>query len=111
MAISPEQPEFAENTHEQHNLSFPILFDEGNRVARSYGLVFELAETARPVFEDVLDVDLTEYNGDESYELPMPATYVIDTRQKVVDCFVHEDYSKRMEPSDVIDAVERAEAK
>lgn len=109
MAISPEQPQFAEDTSERHDLSFPTLFDENNRVARTYGLVLEIPEDLQPVFENVLGVNISDHNGVDAHEIPMPATYIIDTRQKVVDCFVHEDYSQRMEPSDVIDAVKKAE--
>ncbi len=108
VAISPEEPSFAEDTRNRHDLTYPILFDEGNRIARKFGLEFQLAEELRPVFQDVLDVDLTRRNGDRSYTLPIPATYVVATDQTVTDSFVHADYTKRMEPRDVLEALDQS---
>ncbi len=106
-AISPEQPSFAEDTRERHELTYPILFDEKNDVARRFGLVFRLGDEVNSIFREVLDVDLAEYNGNDSYELPIPATYVIAPDRSVVDAFVHADYTKRMEPDDIIGSLER----
>ncbi|MFQ5582597.1 MAG: peroxiredoxin-like family protein, partial [Mariprofundaceae bacterium] len=71
LAISPELPEKGAATQASDGLSFPLLTDKGNQVAKAYGLVFTLPEVLRPIYEG-FDIDLPAYNGDDSFELPMP---------------------------------------
>lgn len=90
----------------EHGIEFEILSDIGNKVARKYGLVFTLSEKLRPIYQQ-FGISIPEYNGDESYELPIPATYVVDTKGAIVYSFVDADYTKRAEPSEVIAAVKK----
>lgn len=76
VAISPETPDHAQDTTETNDLEYEVLGDTGNKVARAFGLVFTLAEELRPIYQD-FGIELPDYNGDESFELPVPATYVI----------------------------------
>lgn len=39
VAVSPQTPEYTLSTTEKATLTFPVLSDLGNKVARSYGLV------------------------------------------------------------------------
>ena len=104
IAISPQLPEKSVETVEQHGLSFEVLSDTGNSVARQFGLVFSLAEELRPIYKQVGN-NIPAYNGDESWEIPIPATYVVDTDQTIVYAFVDPDYIKRLEPSEIIKAI------
>jgi peroxiredoxin len=104
VAISPELPERALSTAEQHALGFHVLSDAGNTVARKFGLVFTLAKRLRPVYES-FGIDLPASNGDDTYELPIPATYVIDSHGTIVLSFADADYTKRMEPAEAISAL------
>jgi len=104
IAISPETPDHSLNTQEKNDLAFDILFDEGNKISKQFGLVFELPEVLRPIY-DKFGIDVTGHNGDDSFELPIPATYVINTAGEIVYHFVQIDYTKRSEPSDVLAAV------
>lgn len=106
VAISPQTPEQTLETVQKHNLLFKVLSDEGNRVAQAYGLVFTLPESLRPVYA-ALGVDLPSFNGDETFSLPIPATYVIAQDGTVAYAFVDADYSHRMEPSDIFTALEK----
>ncbi len=78
VAISPQTPDNSLTSAEKKGLTFPVLSDVGNRVARSYGLVFALSEAARPIYT-AIGSDLPAYNGDASWELPMPGTFVISS--------------------------------
>ena len=68
------------------------------------GLVFTLDERLIPVYHQ-LGLDIPKANGDESYELPLPATYVIDSQGVIQFAFAQEDYTLRAEPLDVLNAV------
>ncbi|MCC7412746.1 MAG: AhpC/TSA family protein [Gammaproteobacteria bacterium] len=105
VAISPEQPDQSLSTAGKNALAFEVLSDAGNRVARDFGLVFELAEELRPVFAK-FGIDLAARNGDDSFELPVPATYVIDRGGVVRYAFVDTDYRKRAEPLDILTSLQ-----
>jgi peroxiredoxin len=104
LAISPEMPESSRVTAEKNNLTFPVLSDVGNQVARRFGLVFQLPHDLRDVYQS-LGIDLPAHNGDESYELPLPATYVIDREGVIRAVFADADYVKRMEPEAILAAL------
>ncbi len=106
VAISPQTPDNSLSTAEKLELAFPVLSDAGNVVARSFGLVFRLPEALRKVYAGF---DLPAANGDDSFELPIPATYVIATDGSVAWRFADADYTRRGEPDDVIAALRAPE--
>lgn len=103
VAISPNLPDTTLSTGERNALEFALLSDVGNRVARAYGLVFTLAGELRPFYAGY---DLPAVNGDASFELPLPATYVLDRGGVVLAAFVDADYTRRMDPDDIVAALE-----
>ena len=104
VAISPQTPDNSLSTTEKNELSFEVLSDVGNQVARQLGLVFQIPEQLRPIYQS-FGIDLPEHNGDETFELPIAATYVINRDGKVVYAFVNPDYTQRAEPADILAAV------
>ncbi|WP_339767637.1 peroxiredoxin-like family protein [uncultured Paraglaciecola sp.] len=102
VAISPQTPDNSLSTQEKNELEYAVLADVGNKVTNDYGLVFSLDKRLRPVYEK-FGLDIPAINGDDTFTLPMPATYIIGQDGKIVYAFVAEDYTKRAEPSDVID--------
>ena len=104
IAISPQLPDESMSTAEKNELSFPVLSDAGNKVAREFGLVFTLSEQLRPLYES-FNIDLPATNGDKSFELPIPATFIIDSDGVVKGAFVNADYKQRMDPSDIINVL------
>jgi peroxiredoxin len=104
VAISPQTPDNSLSTYEKHALAFEVLSDVGNRVARDFGLVFALAKEVRPIYK-TFSFDIPAHNGDDSFELPIPATYVIAPDGMIVYSFVDADYSHRAEPTDIIEVL------
>ncbi|MGD1898286.1 MAG: peroxiredoxin-like family protein [Phormidesmis sp.] len=104
IAISPELPDNSLSITEKHELAFPVLSDIGNTVARSYGLVFALAESLRPLYKG-FGIDIPASNGDDTYELPVPATYVVDESGTIRYAYAEADYTLRAEPAEVLAAV------
>jgi peroxiredoxin len=101
IGISPETPDNSLSTIEKNNLVFDVLSDEGNRVARDFGLVMTVYEEIRPLYHG-WGIDLPATNGDDSYELPLPATYVIDQDGIIQGAYINKNYTQRMEPDEVI---------
>jgi peroxiredoxin len=102
VAVSPQTPEYSLSMAEKHQLGFTLLSDAGNRVARQYGLVFALGAPLRRVYREKFGVDLQDYNADDSYELPMPGTFVVTPDGIIRLAFVDPDYTQRLEPGDII---------
>lgn len=104
VALTPELPDKSLSTAQKGELEFQVLSDVGNNVARDYGVVFELTEGVKANYEQAFG--MSEYNGDDSGELPLAATYVIDRDGQIRWAFLDADYRNRAEPADVISALE-----
>ena len=104
IGVSPETLAVSQQTVQDHQLEFEVLSDEGNRVARDYGLVMVVDEVIRPYYEQ-WGIDIPSANGDDTFELPVPATYVIDQGGVIRAAHVDKDYTKRMEPADIVAAL------
>ncbi len=106
VTISPETPDHSLSTTEKNALEFEVLSDVGNQVARAFGLVFTLSESIRPLYAQ-FGIDLPAYNGDDTFELPIPGTYVIAPDGTIVLAFADPDYTQRLEPTEIITALEQ----
>jgi len=100
-AISPQTPDNSLSTVEKHELSFEVLSDVGNQVAREFGLVFTVPESLRPIYQQ-FGIDLPDANGDETFELPIPATYVVSPNGVITHAFVSPDYTQRLDPEEIL---------
>lgn len=106
IAISPQTPDSSLSTKEKNELAFEVLSDKENKVAKEYGLVFSLAEELRPIYKS-FGIDIESSNKEDSYELPMPATYIINKNQEIIYSFIDEDYTKRSEPQTILDIIQK----
>jgi peroxiredoxin len=102
IAISPQVPDKSADQVSSSRLTFEVLSDVGNKLAKRCGLVFTLPESLRPIY-DAWQLDIPGHNADESFELPMPATYIIGTDGIIHYAFVDMDYTKRLEPDIIIE--------
>ena len=105
IGISPELPDNSMSTKEKHQLPFDVLSDFGNKVAREYGIVMDVPPSMVPLYIK-WGLDVPRTNGDESWELPIPATYVIDEDGKVTFSFVNKNYTERCESAEIIKALQ-----
>ena len=105
VAISPETPDSSLSTKEKNELSFEVLSDRHNTFAKQLGLVFTLPETLRPIYNN-FGIDIPAHNGDATFELPLPATYVVAADGTVIYSFANADYTERLDPSQIIKALD-----
>ena len=92
--------------HDQHKLRFLLLSDAGNQVARQFGLVYRVPDYQQAVYQRAF-VNLPLANGDTSWELPVPATFVVGQDGKISYAFASEDYTQRPEPMDILAALSK----
>jgi peroxiredoxin len=104
VGMAPETPDKAMESAERNELTIDILSDQGNEIAQQLGLVFELPQALRPIYEKI-GIDLPAYNGDDSFKLPVPATYIIGQDGVIRYDFVNADYTQRLEPSDIVNTL------
>lgn len=102
VAISPQTVQQSFFMADQHELRFPLLSDAGNKVARQFGLVYRAPEEQQEIYRRSF-VNLPFANGDDSWELPIPATFILDRDGTVLYASASEDYTERPEPADVLD--------
>lgn len=105
VAISPQLPDESMSTAEKNELSFPVLSDVGNEIASQYGLVFELTEALRPLYKD-FGIDLPTVNGSDSFELPVPGTFIVDSGGVIRLREATADYKQRAEPAELVKALQ-----
>lgn len=103
IALTPELPERSLTTKEKNKLGFEVLSDVSNLVAKDYGVVFKLTPEVAESYQK--GFDLHSYNGDDSDELPLAATYVINQDGKIVYSFLDVDYRNRAEPSEILEVL------
>lgn len=101
VGMAPETPDKALLSAQRNELNIDILSDEGNRVAEMLGLVFELPQAIRPIYE-TFGIDIPEYNGDDSFRLPVPASYIVRQDGVISFDFVNADYTQRLEPAAIL---------
>jgi len=104
VAISPQTVKQSFFMHDQHKLRFPLLSDASNQVARQFGLTYRVNEEQQGVYRRAF-VNLPFANGDESWELPIPATFIVERDGTVLYASANEDYTERPEPVDILQAL------
>jgi peroxiredoxin len=101
-AISPQTVKQSFFMVDQHKLRFPLLSDAGNAVARQFGLVYRVPDDQQAIYRRAF-INLPLTNGDDSWELPIPATYVLSCDGIVLYASANEDYTERPEPGEILE--------
>ena len=100
-AVSPQTVQQSFFMHDQHKVRFPLLSDAENKVAKQFGLTYRIRDEQKAIYQRAF-VNLPFVNGDDSWELPIPATYIIDRDGAVLYASANEDYTERPEPEDIV---------
>ncbi len=120
VAVCPEKPDAVETLKSSGAaeaivdgavtaVPFDVLYDQGNRLAGALGLVFELPESHRQLLA-ALGVDIQALTGDDSFTFPDPATYVIEPSGAIAWAFVPNNYRKRAEVEQIVQALAQVRA-
>jgi len=96
VAISPQTPAKNAEVKEKHNLGFPVLSDPGHGWARKLGLVYRFPQALQELYTK-FGILLPEFNGDDSWELPLPARLVVDREGVIRSIDADVDYTRRPE--------------
>lgn len=106
VAVSPQALSHALTLTEKAELTFDVLSDVDQKVIRDYRLQFTMPQQAKDVYLGIVALDLGKQNADGSWNLPVPGTFIIDREGIVRERHVTADFTQRMEPEDVLAALE-----
>jgi peroxiredoxin len=109
IAISPQTPDGSMSTRETKQLTFTVLSDPGNLIARQLGILTRPSDGARAAQLE-LGLDLTQVNADGTTGLPMPTVVIADAAGVIRWIDVHRDYTTRTEPGQILQAIARMDA-
>lgn len=107
VAISPQTPDHSLSMTEKEGLAFAVASDAGSATAEAYGVAFTVDDSMRDAFR-AFGTDLPSFNGDASWRLPVPATFVIGRDGTVLFARVEGDYRMRTEAADLLAALDAA---
>lgn len=102
VAISPNEPDVSKDLIDEAELTFPVLSDHDNEVAKQFGIVYEMEKGIVDYYREI-GRDVAGMNGTTTWELPVPATYVIDGDGVIRYAFVDLNHRVRAEPSEVVE--------
>ena len=106
MAVSPQLSEHNAKIAQRHKLEFDVLSDQGNQYADQLGLVFALPDALKEVYRG-FGLDLSQFNGDDSWQLPLPARLIVGQDGAVLDVEANADYTDRPEPAATVETLLR----
>jgi peroxiredoxin len=103
-AITPDRQPFAGELKANANGEIPVLVDVDNSYALSLGLAFWVGDEMKQLMT-AEGQDLANFQGNESWLLPIPATFVVGQDGKIKARFVDPDYRRRMAIEDLLAAI------
>lgn len=106
VSISPQTPDCTNRTKEENQLSFELLSDKNNTVAKNFGISFKLCEKLKTIYES-FGIDLIQFNKNNTFELPIPAIFIINSKYEIIFSFIEEDSTKRCETRDILRAIKK----
>jgi peroxiredoxin len=104
VAVGPQAERQSDFMAGQHGLPFPVLWDQCNKVAEQFGLVWKIPDYLQSYYRSIL-VNIPFVNGDNTWRLPLPATYVIAQDGRILFAEAHADFRVRPEPEEVLATV------
>ncbi len=99
--ISPQLEKYTKQVAKKHHLTFPVLGDPANKVASQFGLVHTLPDDLRDIYTK-FGIDIERFNGNDTWQLPMPGRFILDRQGTIIHSEVHPDYTKRPEPDEIV---------
>lgn len=101
IAISPEKLENINKTIEKTKVTFNIVTDENSQIMNAYKVAFELDEKTTKKYKG-WGIDLTEKNGSNGNNLPVPAVYIINKEGKITYRYFDVNYAKRVSVQEIL---------
>ena len=106
ISIVPEGATSTKFMKEAMQIPFPLLTDIDNGFALNCGLMISLGDAARELILKA-GANLSDYQGNDSWFVPIPATFILDTSGVVTDRFVDVDFRNRMPLANILNSLKK----
>jgi peroxiredoxin len=106
IAISPQSTDHSLSVTEKAGLTFDVLSDARQDVIAAYRVQFTVPADIKDLYLTAFANDLSAHAADGSWDLPIPATFVIDRTGIIRARHVSADYTTRMDPADIVAALD-----
>jgi peroxiredoxin len=107
VAISPEKGRYGAELKSYAKAPFPVLADINNGYALELNLLFWVGDEKRKAME-AGGFDIAPYQGNETWMLPIPATFIVGRDGVVKARYIDPDYRKRMDLDELLAALKSA---
>jgi len=107
LAVTPQKPDRSQEQIKKDGYPFEVVSDLDYAVLKDYKLYFEVPSYLTKIYKEKFSLDIAQYNGEGRYGLPVPATYIIDKKGIIRAAYAKTDYTKRMEPTDILTALKK----
>jgi peroxiredoxin len=101
VTISPEVGGLPLRVKQERGFKFDVLVDVDNGLALRCGLVFRISEDLIRVFM-ANGIDFPLFYGNNSWFLPMPATYIVGRDGLIAHAYVNPEFRERLDPRDIV---------
>lgn len=108
VSISPQVPHHNKQIFDKQRLNFDLLSDPENNVANAFGLRWEMVDPLRSLYNNQLNIRLPDYNGDDSWTLPIPSRFIIGKDGFIKYAEFSVDYTKRPNPEVLIEVLKNS---
>lgn len=100
--ITPEKQEFIQKTIVKTQTTIPIIWDEDFKIMKAYRVAYEEKKWKTLMYRWLLGGNFKKAHSDGKNILPVPATYVIGTDEKIQFCHFNTDYKNRAGVKDIL---------
>lgn len=103
IAISPEKPEYASETVENTGANFTLLYDQDYKISKMFDVLYRPKGSTRLIYNTMLGANLKKSHSDDSQQLPIPATFIIDENSKITWRQFNPDYHNRASVKEILE--------
>ena len=107
VAISPEKSRYGAELKSYAKAPFPVVADIDNGYALELNLLFWVGDEKRKAMQ-AGGFDIVPYQGNETWMLPIPATFIVGRDGVVKARYIDPDYRKRMDLNELLAALKSA---
>lgn len=105
-ALSPQNQIISNKSIQEHDLKFDILHDKNNCIAKEFGISYTIDERLKSIYENI-EIDISRDDKKGTFDLPLPAVFVVNKNYEIIFKFCDEDYRHRCDPSDIMQAIKK----
>ncbi len=101
VAVAPEKPENIQKTIAKTKASYPVLFDSGLTIMKSYDVAYNVGSEMLAKYKKY-GIDFNQVNGANGASLPVPTVYIINTSGIITYVNFNPDFTKRPSVSEIV---------